>query len=195
MWNTTAVIVWVSDNAGLVFASTILVLCVGLVGGVMAWDRRASIKAYWEHRRTIRIQRGLVMGRKKNADRKAYLKGRWSDIITDAGETEWLEGRQTREEVNAFYRAIGKTHNMPDLVPVLTKEQLKSAIKGRKSHGGGCTAGPAQEHPMDGGRPATASASAPAATPSTAAVDDKTNIIQAAKAFGAKARARLLKTA
>ena len=72
MWNTT--LEWVSDNSGLVFASTLLVLCVVLVLGVAAYDRRASIKAYWEHRRSIRIQRGLVMGRKNKAEREAYLK-------------------------------------------------------------------------------------------------------------------------
>lgn len=192
MWNTS--LVWVSDNAGLVFASTTLVLCGVLIGGVMAWDRRASFKAYWEHRRTIRIQRGLVMGRKKNADRKAYIKGLFADVITHGLEEAWFAGKVTRDEVNALYRAIGKTHNIPDLIPLLTPAALKSAIKGRKENGGGVTAGPAQEHPADGGRPATASASAPAAT-TTAAVEDKTNVIQAAKKFGAKALAKLQKTA
>lgn len=192
MWNTT--ITWVSDNAGVVFACTVIVLCIVSVLVVAAFDRRASIKAYWEHRRNIRIQRGLVMGRKKNADRKAYVKGRWADIITEGGEKAFFEGSLTRDEVNDGYRMFGKTHNMPDLIAVMTPPQLKSAIKGRRARGGGVTAGPAQEHPADGGRPSTASASAPAAT-TTAAVEDKTNVIQAAKAFGAKARAKLLKTA
>lgn len=191
MWNTT--IVWVSDNAGLVFMGALLALCIGSVTGAVVWDRRASIKAYLEHRQAIRVQRGLVMGRKKQTERKAYLKGRWCDGITDFGETEFLEGRQTREEVNQFYRAIGKTHNMPDLLPYLSAEQVKSAIKGRRARGGGVTAGPAQEHPADGGRPATASASAPAAT--SAPTPDEVNVIQAAKRFGAKALAKLQKTA
>lgn len=193
MWNDT--LQWVSLNAGVVFASTLLVLCAVSIIGVAAYDRRASIKAYWEHRRTIRIQRGLVMGRKKNADRKAYLKGRWVDIITNGGEAEWHEGRMTREEVNDGYRMFGKTHGMPDLIPVLTPEALKSAIKGRRARGGGVTAGPAQEHPTDGGRPATASAAAPAATKTGAVVDDQTNVVQIAKKFGAKALAKLKKTA
>jgi len=83
----------VSDNAGLVFTVTILVLCIGTVLGVAAYDRRASIKAYWAHRQAIRIQRGLVMGRKKNSERQAYIKGRWCDGITDFGEKEFLEVR------------------------------------------------------------------------------------------------------
>lgn len=133
------------------------------------------------------------MGRKKNAERKAYVKGTWADIITHGGETAFFEGRLTRDEVNEGYRMFGKTHNMPDLIAVMTPPQLKSAIKGRRARGGGVTAGPAQEHPADGGRPATASASAPAAAPPTPAVE--TNVIQAAKKFGAKALAKLQKSA
>ena len=182
MWNTT--LEWVSDNAGLVFLSTIIVLCVGSVLGVAAYDRRASIKAYWEHRRSIRIQRGLVMGRKNKAKREAYLKGLWGDAITEFGEEAFFAGKMTREEVNAFYRAIGKTHNMPDLLPYLSPEQVKSAIKGRRARG---IPSPAQEHPA-WGHPPTASAT-PAATPASA------NVINAAKRFGAKALAKLKKTA
>lgn len=180
MWKDT--LMWVSDNAGLIFSASILVLAVGSVLCVAAYDRRASIRAYFEHRRTIRIQRGLVMGRKKNADRKAYLKGRWSDGLTDFGEKEWMEGRQTREEVNSAYRMFGKTHNMPDLLPHLTAEQLKSAIKGRRSRG---APGPAQEKPAWGDPPAPVTAAAPAGD----------NVIHAAKKFGAKALAKLQKTA
>jgi len=118
------------------------------------------------------------MGKKKKADRLAYLRGRWGDGITEFGENEFLEGRQTREEVNAFYRAIGKTHNIPDLVPVMTNAQLKSAIKGRRSRGGGITAGPAQDNPAWGttdDQPKTATA----------------NVINATKRFGEKALKRL----
>lgn len=187
MWNTT-IMLWVSDNAGAVFAGTLLVLCVATVIGVAVYDRRASIKAYWEHRRTIRIQRGLVMGRKKNADRKAYVKGTWADIITHGGETAFFEGRLTRDEVNDGYRMFGKTHNIPDLIPVFAPEALKAAIRGRRARGIGTSASPAQEKPAWG--------DPPVAPPTTAAVvDDKTNVIQAAKKFGAKALAKLQKTA
>ncbi len=169
---------WLYENAAAVTVSTIIVLCIAAVFGAVVWDRRSSIQKYLEHRREVRIQRGLLMGKKKKADRLAYLKGRWGDGITEFGENEFLEGRQTREEVNAFYRAIGKTHNIPDLVPVMTNAQLKSAIKGRRSRGGGITAGPAQDNPAWGttdDQPKTATA----------------NVINATKRFGEKALKRL----
>lgn len=184
MWNTATA--WVLDNAALFFAGTLLVLCVVSVSGVAAYDRRASIRAYWEHRRSIRIQRGLVMGRKKAADRKAYLKGRWADGITEFGEKEWFEGRMTREEVNSGYRMFGKTHNMPDLLPHLTSEQLKSAIRGRRSRG---APGPAQEKPAWGDAPVDKT-DAPTTEPANGS-----NVVQAAKRFGAKALSKLQKTA
>jgi hypothetical protein len=182
VWNTT--LEWVSDNALTVSLSSLLVLCVLSVIGVAAYDRRASIKAYWEHRRTIRIQRGLVMGRKNKAKRDAYLKGLWGEAITEYGEEAFFSGKMTREEVNAFYRAIGKTHNMPDLLPYLSPEQVKSAIKGRRAHG---IPSPAQEHPAWGDPPAAPVAKAAATTDG--------NVINAAKRFGAKALAKLKKTA
>lgn len=175
MWND--ILQWVSVNAGLVSLSAILVLCFIMIFGAVVYDRRASIKAYLAHRQSIRVQRGLVMGRKKQNDRKAYLKGRWSDGLTEFGEKEWLEGRMTREEVNAGYRMFGKTHNMPDLLPHMTPAQVKSAIKGRKARGVNT---PAQEHPSWGASPAApAKAAAPAAS-------DTTNVVQAAKRFGQK---------
>lgn len=183
MWKD--ILSWMSDNAGLVFTVTILVLCFGTVLGVAAYDRRASIKAYWAHRRSIRVQRGLVMGRKKNSERQAYIKGRWCDGITDFGEKEFLEGRQTREEVNAFYRAIGKTHKMPDLLPYLSADQVKAAIKGRRSRG---TNTVAQETPAWGPAPGD-----PAGEKPTEVKDG--NVIEAAKRFGAKALAKIKKTA
>jgi hypothetical protein len=167
----------------MVFVSAVIALCIVLVLGVAAYDRRASIKAYWEHRRTIRIQRGLVMGRKNKAKREAYLKGLWGEAITEFGEEAFFAGKMTREEVNSFYRAIGKTHGMPDLLPYLTPEQVKSAIKGRRARG---IPSPAQEKPAWGDDP-------PAATASTTPADG--NVINAAKRFGAKALAKLKKTA
>ena len=185
MWKT-ALAEWVLDNALTVFLSTLLVLCVLTVVGAAAYDRRASIKAYWEHRRSIRIQRGLVMGRKKQVERRAYIKQMLGDIITHGFEEAWFAGKVTREEANAVYRAIGKTHGIPDLLPHLTPEQLKSAIKGRKARGGGVTTGPAQEHPAWGETPKP---------PATAPVTTDGNVVNAAKRFGAKALARLQKTA
>lgn len=116
------------------------------------------------------------MGRKQRQAREAYLKGKWCDAITEFGENEFFEGRMTREEVNAFYRAIGKTHNMPDLIPVMTPAQLKKIIKLRRAHG---VPSPAQEHPAWGEAP-----------PPPAK-----NVINATKRFGDKALSRLKKTA
>lgn len=184
MWKET-ILPWVLDNVATVSLSTLLVLCVGCVVGAAAYDRRASIKAYWEHRRSIRIQRGLVMGRKKQVERRAYIKQMLADVITHGFEEAWFAGKVTREEANAVYRAIGKTHGIPDLLPHLTQAQLKSAIKGRKTKGGGVTAGPVQEHPAWGDTP----------KPATAPVTTEGNVVQAAKRFGAKALARIQKTA
>lgn len=191
MWNYT--IEWVSENAGLVFALSVLTLCVGSVAGYWVYDRRASVKAYWEHRRTIRIQRGLLMGKKKQVERRAYLKQLLGDVITHGLEEAWFAGKLTAEEKNSLYRAIGKTHGIHDLIPVMTPEQLKSAIKGRRARGDGISAGPIQEHPADGGRPATASASAPTATAPPPVPASGGNVIQAAKKFGAKALSKLQK--
>lgn len=178
MWNTTTE--WVLDNAGTVFLSALIVLCIVSVIGAAAYDRRASIKAYWEHRRSIRIQRGLVMGRKKKAERQAYVKQLLADVVTHGFEEAWFAGKVTRDEANNIYRALAKTHGIPDLLPHLTPEALKSAIKGRRSRG---EPGPAQEHPAWGDPPAT-----PAAK--TATTTDG-NVINAAKRFGAKALAKL----
>lgn len=183
MWTT--LLAWVLDNAGMVLVSTLLVLCVVSVLCAAAYDRRASIKAYWEHRRSIRIQRGLVMGRKKQLERRAYIKQMLGDIITHGFEEAWFAGKVTREEANAVYRAIGKTHGIPDLLPHLTPAQLKAAIKGRKTRGDGVTAGPVQEHPSWGDTP----------KPTAAPVSSEGNVVQAAKRFGAKALTKLKKTA
>lgn len=124
------------------------------------------------------------MGRKKKSERQAYLKGRWCDGITEFGEKEWHEGRMSRDEVNSGYRMFGKTHNMPDLLPHMTPEMLKSAIKGRRARGSGTSAGPAQEKPAWG-----------ESSPSPPAVASDGNVIQATKRFGQKALAKLKKTA
>lgn len=186
MWNET--LQWVSDNAGLVFSGSLLVLAVGSVLGVAAYDRRASIKAYWEHRRSIRIQRGLLMGKRKKTERQAYLKQMLADVLTHGFEEAWFAGKVTVEEKNAIYRAIGKTHNIPDLIPVMTNAQLKSAIKGRRAHGGGVTAGPAQDKPAWGERN-----DPPVPPVETKPASD--NVVQAAKRFGAKALGKLKRTA
>lgn len=165
------------ENAGLVGAAAII---GGCSYGLIVWirERRASFAAYFEHRRSIRIQRGLLMGKKKKSQRDAYIKGRWCDGITEFGEREFFEGRQTREEVNAVYRMFGKTHGMVDLIPVLTPAQAKSAIKGRRSRG---TPVIGQDNPSWG-------------DPPKVTADPSYNVIDAKKAFGAKAL-KILKTA
>lgn len=171
---------WLSDNAMAVGLSTIIFLCVAAVLGAVIYDRRDSIQKYRLHRREVRIQRGLLMGKKKKAERQAFLKQRLGDIITDGFEEAWLRGEVTREEVNAIYRAIGKTHNIPDLLPHLTPAQVKSAIKGRRSRG---EPGPAQEKPAWGDPPSASTGD----QLQTAA----TNVINATKKFGEKALKRL----
>lgn len=122
------------------------------------------------------------MGRKKSADRKAYVKGLFGDVITHGLEEAWFAGKITREEVNALYRAIGKTHNIPDLLPVMDPAQVKASIKGRRARGVNT---PNQEHPAWGDPPAAPTPPAPASD----------NVIQAARRFGAKAIAKLKRPA
>lgn len=131
--------------------TSVVAFCILAVGAGLAWDRRASIKAYMEHRRQIRIQRGLAMGKKKKAERQAFVKQSLAEIVTDGFEELWFKGRITREEVNAVYRMLAKTHHIPDLLPHLTPEQVKKAIKLRRSHGVNT---PAQEKPAWGDSPA-----------------------------------------
>lgn len=161
-----------------------LSLCGIVVLAGVIYDRRASIRKYLEHRREVRIQRGLLMGKKAKAARDKYVKSRFGDAITEFGENEFLEGRLTREEVNAFYRAIGKTHHIPDLIPVLTPEQAKKAIKHRRSQGLPVLG---QDKPAWGDPPASAM--------NDQSGDSRTNVINATKRFGEKALSRLKKTA
>lgn len=183
MW--TDILLWVSDNAATVALVSALMLCIGAVVGVAAYDRRASIKAYWDHRRAIRIQRGLLMGKKKQVERKAYLKQLLGDVITHGLEEAWFAGKVTVEEKNSMYRAIGKTHGIPDLIPVMTQAQLKSATKARRARGDGVTAGPAQE------KPAWGESDTSQADLLAKKVPASDNVIQAAKKFGAKALSKL----
>jgi hypothetical protein len=174
---------WISSNLGdpiLVGWVATIAICIATVIGAAIYDRRASIKKYLEHRRDVRIQRGLLMGKKKRSERQAFVKGVLADAITNGIEEAWFAGKITREEANDCYRMIGKTHHIPDLIPVMTAAQAKSAIKGRRSRGVNT---PAQERPSWGESPATK-------------IDDKApapgpNVIDASKAFGAKALARL----
>ena len=123
------------------------------------------------------------MGRKKKAERQAYVKQMLADIVTHGFEEAWFAGKVTRDEANNIYRALAKTHGIPDLLPHLTPEQLKSAIKGRRARGSGS---PAQEHPAWGDDP-------PATPVAPTAAATNGNVINAAKRFGAKALAKLQK--
>lgn len=164
------------DNPGVTALTAITTLGVLAAIGFFIYDRRASVKAYLEHRRSIRIQRGLAMGKKKKAERQAFVKQSVADILTDGFEELWLAGKVTREEVNSVYRMIAKTHHIPDLLPVLTPEQVKKAIKIRRAHGVNT---PGQEKPAWGDPPSTTN-------------DEKSgvsNVVDAAKRFGAKALA------
>lgn len=173
---------WTSENAMAIGLSTIIALCLGAVAFAVVWDRRASIRKYLEHRREVRIQRGLLMGKKKKAERQSFLKQLLADVVTDGFEEAWLRGKVTREEANNIYRAIGKTHGIPDLLPHMTPAQLKSAIKGRRARG---LPSPAQEKPAWGEDPPAADDQ-----PQSAAA----NVINATKRFGEKALGRLKKT-
>lgn len=124
------------------------------------------------------------MGKKAKASREKYIKGRFGEAITEFGETEFLEGRMTREEVNAFYRAIGKTHYIPDLVPVLTPAQAKAAIKKRRNIGFPQIG---QENPAWGDPPSSAM--------TMTQIEKSENVINATKRFGDKALSLLKKTA
>ena len=159
-----------------------IILSLAVVAVAVVFDRRASIKKYIEHRKEVRIQRGLLMGRKAKAARLKYIKDRFGEAITEFGENEFLAGRMTREEVNAFYRAIGKTHHIPDLIPVLTPAQAKSAIKYRRSQGYPVLG---QEKPAWGDPPAV----------NGQPEETQTNVINATKRFGDKALSLLKKTA
>lgn len=149
--------------------------------GFFVYDRRASVKAYLEHRRTIRIQRGLAMGKKKKLERQASIKQKLADFVTNGFEEAWFKGEVTREEADAVYRMIGKTHGIPDLLPHLTAAQVKKAIKTRRAHGINT---PAQEQPAWGDPP----------SPTNDKKSGVSNVVDAAKRFGAKALA-LKKTA
>jgi len=178
---------WISSNIGdpLTVSLTLsIALCVAVVLGFAVYDRRASVKKYLEHRREVRIQRGLLMGKKKKAERQAFVKGLLADTITNGLEEAWFAGKITREEADACYRMIGKTHHIPDLLPVMSPEQVKSAIKGRRARGVNT---PAQEQPAWGEPPAVV---ADTSYPSN---NKAGNVINAKKRFGAKALALLEK--
>ncbi len=180
---------FVFDNYLSILAGSIIVVLLGTVAAVALYDRRASIKKYFEHRRELRIQRGMTMGRKAKADRQAYVKGLLADVITNGLENAWFEGKINQEERDACYRMIGKTHGIPDLLPHMSQAALKSVMKKRKSLGLGPTAGPVQEQPAWGDPPPVPKKSDDQ-PPSVA-----TNVVQAAKRFGDKALKRLPKTA
>lgn len=169
------------DHTGFIIGIALILLCCSLIFGGLYWDRRASFHKYLEHRREIRVQRGIQMGVKKKAAREAYLKQLVADGITDRLEEAWLAGKATREEVNAIYRAIGKTHNIPDLVPHMDPATLKSMIKGRRSRGAPAAG---QEHPNMG--PPPTPEPDPTYKPNTVS-----NVVNATKRFGEKALSRL----
>lgn len=179
------VIYWVTENAQTVTLSALLALCLATIVGALLWDRRASIKKYLEHRRELRIQRGVAMGRKQKADEEIYAKRLLADIITNGLEEAWFAGKITREKVDSLYRMIGKTHGIPDLMPRMTNAQLKAIVKGRRSRG---EPAPAQEHPA-WGEPQPAPPKVDGQKPTV------TNVISATKRFGDKALKRLQKTA
>lgn len=164
---------WLFDNQWLAYFLTLLVMAATIVGLALK-DRRASIRAYLEHRRELQTRRGEEMGRKQQRERQTHVKGLVGDAITDALEELWLAGKATRDEINEYYRAFGNTHNMPDLLPKQTAEQVKAAIKLRRAHG---IPSPKQEHPAWGDNP-------PPVTK---------NVINASKRFGEKALSRLKK--
>lgn len=167
---------FVFDNALTVAATSVLLGLALLVIGAALWDRRASIKKYPEHRRELRIQRGITMGRKEKAARAEYVKRLMADGITDTLEEAFFKGNITEEERNACYRMIGKTHHIPDLMPHLSPAAVKALIKGRRSNGTGVSAGPVQPDPAWGDKPMK-----PKKT------DDKTNVVDTKKRFGEKA--------
>lgn len=176
---------WISSNIGDPLSVSLafsISLCVLVVLGFALYDRRQSIKKYFEHRREVRVQRGLLMGKKKKTERQAFVKGLLADVITNGIEEAWFAGKITREEANALYRMIGKTHGIPDLIPVMSSEQVKSAIKGRRARGVNT---PAQEQPNWGDPPAVV------ADPSYPSDNKAANVINAKKRFGAKALALL----
>ena len=180
---------WISSNIGdpmTVVLAAVITIAVGTVLGFSVYDRRQSIKKYLEHRRDVRIQRGLLMGKKKKAERQSYVRNWLATGLTNLVEEGWFKGEISREEGNEIYRMIGKTHHIPELLPVMSPEQVKSAIKGRRSRGINT---PAQEQPAWGESPA-------AKVGKDGEQDDtrRANVINATKRFGEKALARLKKT-
>ena len=179
--NTVVDFVFDHASAFLTLAGMMSLCCV-ILGAAFFYDRRASILKYLEHRRDVRIQRGILMGKKKKSERQAYLNGLVADALTNTLEEAWFSGKVTRDEANGVYRAIGKTHHIPDLLPHLDAASVKAAIRARRSNG---IPGPKQDNPAWGS--------------STTSTDDKpptgANVINAKKRFGAKAFERLEKTA
>lgn len=179
-----AIVNFVFDRTGDLIAGGIILVLLVLVAGVFIYDRRASIREYNEHRREIRIQRGIEMGRKQKAAREAYVLSLLADVVTDGLEEAWFAGKITDDERNWAYRKVG-TRGVHDCIPKRTQAQVKAIVKGRRYHG---TPSPAQEHPSWGAPPPTPPK--PGDKPSQA-----TNVINAKKKFGAKALDRLKKTA
>lgn len=181
------VVNFVSENSQTFWASMALLLLLGSVAGALIWDRRASIRKYLEHRREVRIERGIEMGRKQRAAREIYLLSLLADIVTNGLEEHWFKGKITPDERNWLYRRVG-SRGVNDVVPKKTLAQVKSMIKGRRYRG---TPSPAQEHPSWGEpypRPTKKGDQKPTDAPAT-------NVVNASKRFGDKALKRLKKSA